>query len=298
MKTGVKGGRRARRQVTSNNRSASLQSMKTDILDKVTAFAEAVCSIRARACPRGLPGNPGPKGDKGVSGIKGNTGKHGPSGSVGPKGPAGREGTMGPVGPRGKKGDRGALGPQGMPGERGSPGQPASAPEVIISPSNSLTVNETTIVDIYCSATGNPPARVTWRRLNGSFDKDRVTVNRSGRLRISRVRGEDRGKYECAATNILGVMRSTVSLTVNGKVVLHFLLYHPPLYLHLPPYVPLHLPLHLLLYLPLYLPCFHCNKLNYIRQLFIAKFTKIKFFRACVESILLYGAETWTISKI
>ena len=29
----------------------------------------------------------------------------------------------------------------------------------------------------------------------------------------------------------------------------------------------------------------------------IAKSTKIKFFRACDENILLYGAETWTISK-
>ena len=29
----------------------------------------------------------------------------------------------------------------------------------------------------------------------------------------------------------------------------------------------------------------------------ISKSTKINFFRACVESILLYGAETWTVNK-
>ena len=41
-----------------------------------------------------------------------------------------------------------------------------------------------------------------------------------------------------------------------------------------------------------------CNKVNYIVwQSDIAKSTKIKFFRACVESILLYGAEMWAISK-
>ena len=40
-----------------------------------------------------------------------------------------------------------------------------------------------------------------------------------------------------------------------------------------------------------------CNKLNYIWQSDIAKSTKIKLLRACGESILLYGAETWTISK-
>lgn len=40
-----------------------------------------------------------------------------------------------------------------------------------------------------------------------------------------------------------------------------------------------------------------CNKLTYIWQSVLAKSTKIKFFRARVESILLYGAETWTINN-
>ena len=40
-----------------------------------------------------------------------------------------------------------------------------------------------------------------------------------------------------------------------------------------------------------------CNKLDVIWKSDITRATKIEFFRACVESILLYGAETWTLKK-
>ena len=40
-----------------------------------------------------------------------------------------------------------------------------------------------------------------------------------------------------------------------------------------------------------------CNKLHNIWQSSISKETKLAFFRACVESILLYGSETWTMKK-
>ncbi|XP_071808969.1 uncharacterized protein [Asterias amurensis] len=40
-----------------------------------------------------------------------------------------------------------------------------------------------------------------------------------------------------------------------------------------------------------------CNKLHNIWHSNIANTTKLVFFRACVESILLYGAETWTMKK-
>ena len=40
-----------------------------------------------------------------------------------------------------------------------------------------------------------------------------------------------------------------------------------------------------------------CNKLHKIWKSGLDRTTKIRFFRACVESILLYGSETWTISK-
>lgn len=40
-----------------------------------------------------------------------------------------------------------------------------------------------------------------------------------------------------------------------------------------------------------------CNKLHVIWQSGISRSTKLSFFRACVESILLYGSETWTMKK-
>ena len=87
-----------------------------------------------------------------------------------------------------------------------------------ISPPNSVTVNETTTVDVYCSSKGNPPAPITWRKVNGSLEDERIDVNPSGQLRISGVRDEDRRKYECTAQNVLGVARSFVTLVANGKV--------------------------------------------------------------------------------
>ena len=40
-----------------------------------------------------------------------------------------------------------------------------------------------------------------------------------------------------------------------------------------------------------------CNKLLKVWQSGISTTTKVSFFRACVESILLYGSETWTMKK-
>ena len=40
-----------------------------------------------------------------------------------------------------------------------------------------------------------------------------------------------------------------------------------------------------------------CNRLHHVWQSNISNKTKISFFKACVESILLYGSETWTMKK-
>ena len=224
FKSEVDGSLRVRRDAVNPNKSLSLQSIQAEIFNNVVAFAQAICSIRTKACPRGRTGRPGTKGakgDKGGGGSKGNPGKHGPRGIVGPRGTVGPKGIVGPPGASGEKGEKGNEGPQGMPGPRGKPGQSASAPDVIISPPNSVRVNETTTVDIYCSSKSNPPARITWRKVNGSLEDERIDVNPSGRLRISGVRDEDRGKYECTAQNVLGVARSFVTLVVNGKVARH-----------------------------------------------------------------------------
>ena len=40
-----------------------------------------------------------------------------------------------------------------------------------------------------------------------------------------------------------------------------------------------------------------CNKLEKIWKSKLDRTIKIKFFRACIESILLYGSETWTVTQ-
>eukprot|EP00111_Clytia_hemisphaerica_P001969 TCONS_00005539-protein len=40
-----------------------------------------------------------------------------------------------------------------------------------------------------------------------------------------------------------------------------------------------------------------CNRLHNVWQSTISNKTKISFFKACVESILLYGSETWTMKN-
>ena len=40
-----------------------------------------------------------------------------------------------------------------------------------------------------------------------------------------------------------------------------------------------------------------CSKLHIIWQSNISRKTKVDFFRACVETILLYGCKTWTVKK-
>ena len=40
-----------------------------------------------------------------------------------------------------------------------------------------------------------------------------------------------------------------------------------------------------------------CNKLEKIWKSKLDRTIKIKFFRACVKSILLYGSETWTVTQ-
>ena len=137
---------------------------------------------------------------------------------MGPMGPVGPKGIVGPPGASGEKGEKGNVGPRGMPGARCEHCQSASAPDVTISPPNSVTVNETTTVDVYCSSKGNPPAQITWRKVNGSLEDERIHVNPSGQLKISGVWDEDRRKYECTAQNVLGVARSFVTLVANGKV--------------------------------------------------------------------------------
>ena len=174
-----------------------------------------ICKQRKNigVCPSGgpgPPGRPGPKGDQGRRGRKG------PRGIMGQPGESGKQGIVGPPGMKGEKGVKGALGPPGMAGNKGEPGQSISPPEVKIS-SPELTVNESNTASLLCSASGNPAAQITWRKVNGSLPSNRTQVSSEGLLTIKNVRLEDAGKYACVARNILRTTEKHTKLFVHSK---------------------------------------------------------------------------------
>ena len=148
-----------------------------------------------------------PKGIRGRRGRPGNPGKHGPPGPQGPQGPTGTQGDQGPPGP---KGDQGPQGPKGDPGES------ISAPS-IVSPLVSMVVNETGIASFQCDVKGNPTPQVTWLKKNSSLSDDKRFVQSRDALMIEGVTSQDRGVYTCKAENILGMVTSSVTLTVQGE---------------------------------------------------------------------------------
>ena len=148
-----------------------------------------------------------PKGIRGRRGRPGPPGKHGPPGPQGTQGPKGSQGDQGPPGPRG---DQGPQGPKGDPGES------VSAPS-IVSPLVSMVVNETGIASFQCDVKGNPTPQVTWLKHNSSLPHDKRVVQSRDALMIKDVMSQDGGMYTCKARNILGIMTSSATLTVQGE---------------------------------------------------------------------------------
>ena len=148
-----------------------------------------------------------PKGIRGRRGGPGPPGKHGPPGPQGTHGPKGSQGNQGPPGP---KGDKGPQGPKGDPGES------VSAPS-IVSPLVSMVVNETGIALFQCDVKGNPTPQVTWLKQNSSLPDDKRIVQSRDALMIKDVMSQDGGMYTCKARNILGMMTSSATLTVQGE---------------------------------------------------------------------------------
>jgi len=160
------------------------------------ALSSLVCNVH---CPKSI------RGRRGRPGHRGPPGKHGPPGPQGPPGPKGVQGDQGPPGP---KGDQGPQGPKGDPGES------ISAPS-IVSPPVSMVVNQTGIASLQCEVKGNPKPQVTWLKQNSSLRADKRIVQSRGGLLIIDVTSQDGGMYTCEAKNILGVMTSSATLTVQ-----------------------------------------------------------------------------------
>ena len=145
-------------------------------------------------------------------GIRGRRGRPGPPGKHGPVGPQGPQGDHGPPGPRG---DQGPQGPKGNPGES------ITAPS-ILSPPSSIVVNETGIASLQCEVKGNPIPQVTWLKENSRLTADKRIVQTRGGLMIRDVTSLDGAVYTCKARNILGVVTSSATLTVQGNTPFYF----------------------------------------------------------------------------
>ena len=162
------------------------------------ALSSHVCTVH---CPRSA------RGKRGRPGHRGPPGKYGPPGPQGPQGPKGPPGDQGPPGPKGNEG------PQGPKGDRG---ESIAAPS-IVSPLVSIVVNETDVASLQCQVRGNPIPQITWMKENFSLSVTKRIQQSRGTLMITTVTSEDGGMYTCQAKNILGVVRSSATLTVQGK---------------------------------------------------------------------------------
>ena len=149
---------------------------------------------------------------------KGSQGKTRKARSPRQTGPAGPQGPQGLRGPQGDQGPPGLRGDQGPQGPKGDPGESISAPSIVSAPM-SMVVNETGIASLQCEVKGNPVPQVTWLKENSSLSADRRIMQSRGGLMIRDVTSQDGGVYTCRAKNILGVMTSSATLTVQGKSI-------------------------------------------------------------------------------
>ena len=182
-----------------NAKNVNKKSNVTEIVSREYIKKEVQLAISNLACVVHCP-----------KGVRGRRGKPGPPGKHGPAGPHGPRGTQGDQGPPGPKGDQGPQGPKGDPGES------ISAP-LIVSPPMSIVVNKTGIASLQCGIKGNPVPQVTWMKENSSLPSDKRIMQSRGDLVIRDVTSQDGGEYTCRARNILGVVTSSATLTVQGN---------------------------------------------------------------------------------
>ncbi|KAL7632162.1 UNVERIFIED_CONTAM: hypothetical protein RMT77_017519 [Armadillidium vulgare] len=86
-------------------------------------------------------------------------------------------------------------------------------PSFIRGPMDTVTLSDRT-VEFECQVTGDPPPKVTWRKLEGPLPDHRIQLLDDHTLRIGSVTLGDQGTYYCEAVNVVGTARANASLTV------------------------------------------------------------------------------------
>ena len=98
-----------------------------------------------------------------------------------------------------------------------------------MSPPSSIVVNETGIASLQCEVKGNPIPQVTWLKENSLLTTDKRIVQTRNGLMIRDVTSQDGGVYTCKARNILGVVISSATLTVQGNTLFYFVCFVFPI---------------------------------------------------------------------
>ena len=208
---------RKRRNADNIKNKTENKNVEATMLKILSELKQHYSLSQSGSCLQGPPGPPGPRGKKG---SRGKRGQKGDQGIMGLPGKSGKQGIMGPSGPKGDvglKGLKGDMGPAGMPGAKGEPGESISAPVVAVSP-KILTVNEGDSASFECSVSNNPKPVLKWSKLS-SLSQISPSAVSGGKLLIKNVAGNDGGKYNCSAVNILGKAHALAQLVVNGKFV-------------------------------------------------------------------------------
>ena len=102
---------------------------------------------------------------------------------------------------------------------KGDPGESISAPSIVTSPVSTV-VNKTDVASLQCEVKGNPVPQITWLKENTSLPGDKRIVQSRAGLMIKDVTSQDGGVYTCVASNILGLIKKSAMLTVQGNMLL------------------------------------------------------------------------------
>lgn len=75
-----------------------------------------------------------------------------------------------------------------------------------------------TVAKIHCKAQGTPPPLIHWEKNGISSDNfpSHIT-DMNGTLHFNRVTSEDKGKYNCIASNSQGTINASINIDVVGK---------------------------------------------------------------------------------